>query len=404
MIFLWKKTKNGMCFVSYLIQSTFFIVFVLGTLLCLACKKQENTLIEQAPTPELSATESSTLATQNRLFAFTRSIDEPLVFFTDFDQIQNLHTEDFVPWTEAVSVTALAMQFSPPLFLVNKLGVLQFESDDTYKFVPIPLLQAVSAQDFFSTTQGLLFRTFRNELFNTSPHNPDKPAPFLCRYNPLTEQAYPILSTIDLQLPNEAQSTHFQKYKNSWLASFKTESENRTFFDYIELKNIFENDELRFTSISAEEFQKRATNEIIQPNGAANEPLQICLETIAASLEDGLQVFTHVYASDAESKKTYHLKTSVSTTQEQTAHAIWQDNKLFFLLQTGLLYIAEWQENSVVLEKRQLLPLPDQFVYTFFAIDTASQSLVAFWEEQRFFMLGKTGGIHMSLESLNLAF
>lgn len=388
---------------------TFFASFILSlvAILPLGCKKiAENEKSVTEALPEKSVSEQT-----EQCFVFRNG---GLQVCSD---ISALPKQDFYPWTEVENVNGMVL-LDTPLFLINKQGVLSFtEFADGIKPVlkPFPpAIEALTAQDFFLAGNALLFRTYKNSLFtDVSPSAAENPAPFLFKYNPVTETFSEAVTSADVGLPQNAQCTHLQKYRNEYLASFKTENDAQVDFTFFSCDT--PNDLLahRLHSISKGKFQDAAVPEEIEPTGKYTEPIKKLLAFFAKEVfsEATAKVRVAVHSVGGESKTIFAFSTKSKNSEQQNEADIQgvfdaKSNRLQILLPEGTLCSIVEKDSVPIMTKYELPKLPEGFVYTYFSVETfwnktsLDTVIIAFWEERNFFRIGRAGVITMPAKGL----
>lgn len=317
------------------------------------------------------------------------------------------------PWTEAAAASGICLSLKPALFLVNKVGVINFFADGSPEIHSASVFRSLSVSDFFNTTDGLLFRSYKNSLFSDTENVPT-PAPFLYKYNPITERCSPYKTAADLNLAETAQNTLLKKYGETWLASFKTESGNQVNFDYVSFsaltsipetvgavsKALFQDTAVPAKLVAGKSYTSKASTLLaalakkIFTQGTVTGKLLI---ELADTKGECTQIFECSETSaDADAVKT-----------EPIYYAAYDEDaaRLQLLSPTGLLQEMDGQ-NTVL--TYQLPALPDGFVYTYFSVEeftdgdreTAQSYIIAFFEKQDFFQIGCAGFLVLPAKGL----
>ncbi len=304
---------------------------------------------------------------------------------------------EFVPWTEAVRVSGLSLMHKPPVFLVNKAGILfPFKSADGNEQSAEPYILKdkiffkKTADGFYKTDLGQLIRLYTNTIFSSVDKSGEEL--LLCRYNSVNNNFIPIVNFKNFNLEPEAQLVNLE-YKEKWFASFKTEKYERVSFDYFSFKNFSELLKGDYVKISQDEFIKNTAP--IEVN--SSKPKDADLHEISALIINcGYKnIRADFFSPELKSKSvlSYIAKTSEGQDTEDSEITACACKFNFFdtlyavLLNTGKLSVFNEKEKTV--QYFELPELPKNMIYTYFVI--YDNILIAAWEEQVFFETGRAG-------------
>lgn len=304
-----------------------------------------------------------------------------------------------MPWTEAVRISGTGLMYERPIFLVNKSGVFSFftppaynsEGADFPELVPAGL--SLSCSGFYTSDAGVLIRFYQNTIFNKEEKTQ---APSLCRYEPVTRQIIPIVFPADFGLPSYAQLISFS-YSDKWFACFKTEETTSVDFKYFSFSEIKDISAGKYREISAEAFMRKTS------------PLILESAVFDKLIKNGEEAFSNLLKSiEEESVKIEYCNayaesfTTYIKNNSQTEYAADTEHEAFavktkapktgeiseaILLENGKLYANIKGSDKTAVKK--LPPLPERFVYTYFA--PCGNFIIAGWEEQDFFKVGRAG-------------
>ncbi len=358
----------------------FFLVYCTG-------KKDGNSfndsVVQGQAAPEVSQNEKQSPAVQYYLFSENGNL-------TEADSIESAPASPFTPWTEAVRVAGLAVMYEPPLFLVNKAGVLPACTIDLYPAVlKNKIAETKTADGFYKTELGLLVRFYKNTVF--SAVSADSDGFSLCRYNTVNNDFTPVISPADFKLEKEAQLVNLE-FTNKWFASFKTEKNDRITFNYFSFNSFDDVLKDNYMQISQDEFIKSTVP--IDLNSPQRENAGLT-EIRNALTECEYKNIRAEFFSEALQSKIILIKqdSGFENTEEITACICAFKNSSDLKITKAILF-ATGKMLFFNSESRQwfpyeLPPLPENTVYTYFAI--YENNIIAAWEEQRFFEVGKAG-------------
>lgn len=303
------------------------------------------------------------------------------------DNPASIPARTFRPWTEAVRVTDAAIIQGAPVFLINKLGIMAGGAAGSAPALHRDsLLAAATSGGIYRTDTGAGIRLFRNSIF-AEGEGPGGEQPCMIEWNPSTGSVSPWLSSLDFGLSKEAQMVALDRIGTRWYASFKTVTSSKVDFDYIEFQQFPQKGAP--ASAGMRKINQDQYISAITPFSFADAPEQLVslLEVIPEST--GLTVRT--YSRSAKAGQTYQRSGEGGSVD---ASAYVSDDRTAVLFSDGTFYYRP--DNTS--RKRVILRLPalsSGYVYTSFII--TGKSLLASWEEQRFYETGRAGLLETSL-------
>ncbi len=357
-------------------------------LLCFSCKKEaEKTAIVQQPAVQ---TESKPY----HWLYFTSGTDR--VLLKKVQRVAEIPPVRFIPWTKAVRVVDIGYD-KEPLFLINKCGIYTW--DDCIPNAPFAaqhqLFSLASAGGLYRVNDGYSVRIHQNSIF--SEKKALKNTHFLLRRENGSNVYTPEAEPSALDLPKEAQCTALQQVNNTWYACFKCDDGKSVSFYYRscdDFADLTKKDAVQYVSTVSKEAFRNAC----KPN--SYRLLPAILKNMADSIENTEPVYIRLFSHDS-AHTTFFLKSgSENANGTINAHAIFSKNEnqepfAALLLPDGAFFMNSGETGVKLLH---LPALPDNFVYTAFFIK--DNKIIAAWEEQDFFQVGRSGLFTASLDEL----
>ncbi len=315
------------------------------------------------------------------------------------------------PWTESIRISSsLSVKNDSKeydvYFTVNRSGLLIAKPS-----LPKKAVLAGDTQLFSKLTAGSLvcvdgfpvFHTYRNSFFSSKDKIIES-LPFLVQFHPETSIFLPLLYTKDLQVMDEAQVTDVQYTAGIWVASVKTETNDKTKFDYI---NFFSyeplvqfspakrNIVLETNTISAGEYRKMLT-----PAPFASAPAR--LKELYKRLPVNFPFYASVALPDGGSAVTY-LRGSAETDTPLPSQALLADTFSLAIFADGTCFFAGALPNNHILANGdpvafRLPKLPNGFTYG--NIGVSGTTLYISWEEGSFYETGRSGFLTVDLKEI----
>lgn len=315
------------------------------------------------------------------------------------------------PWTESIRISSsLSVKNDSKeydvYFTVNRSGLLIAKPS-----LPKKAVLAGDTQLFSKLTAGSLvcvdgfpvFHTYRNSFFSSKDKTIEN-LPFLVQFHPETSIFLPLLYTKDLQVMDEAQVTDVQYTAGIWVASVKTETNDKTKFDYI---NFFSyeplvqfspakrNIVLETNTISAGEYRKMLT-----PAPFASAPAR--LKELYKRLPVNFPFYASVALPDGGSAVTY-LRGSAETDTPLPSQALLADTFSLAIFADGTCFFAGALPNNYILANGEpvafrLPKLPNGFTYG--NIGVSGTTLYISWEEGSFYETGRSGFLTVDLKEI----
>ncbi|HNY20986.1 MAG TPA: hypothetical protein PKO22_02440 [Treponemataceae bacterium] len=292
----------------------------------------------------------------------------------------------FVPWTEAVRVSDAAVVNDVPAFLINRLGLMTgADADKASEMHTAQFFSQSTAAGILRVGDSTAVRMYRNSFFSEASPTDSGPNAFLAAYEPESGRFNALLSSADLGLEADAQCVSLDRFGSMWYASFKTVKGNKVDFDYLEFPEIPAKDKSSgavdlsgVKKLSSESFQKSVT-----PFGLSDVPET--LKPMIAKLPESLACTIRVYTDSTLSTQTY-ARRGEGDALEAVAYA--SKDRSAMLFSDGTFYYRG-NNSSDSIKTIQLPSLSRGYVYTSFIL--TGNTLLAAWEEQRFFETGRSG-------------
>lgn len=315
------------------------------------------------------------------------------------------------PWTESVRISSsLSIKNDSKdydvFFTVNKSGLLIAKPSSTKKAI-----LSSDAQLFSKLTAGSLvcvdgfpvFHTYRNSFFSGRDKIIES-LPFLVQYHPGTSIFLPLLYTKDLQIMNDAQVTDVHYTAGVWVASLKTETNDRTKFDYI---NFFSyeplvqfspakrNIVLETKKISVGDYRK-----LLTPSPFSAAPSR--LKDLYKRLPQNFPFYASVTLPNGGSAVTY-LSGSAENDTTLPSQALLADTFSLAVFSDGTCFFAGALPNHHILSNGEpvafrLPKLPIDFTYG--NIGVSGTTLYTSWEEGTFYETGRSGFLTVDLKEI----
>lgn len=379
---------------------SFFVFILLGFILSCDKKIQQNS---ENPEKTTSAVETNNAKTIS-FYSFENNT------VVQLESLSNLTQAVLEPWTESIRVSGIALNLKPAGFLVNKLGVLIFDEDLAPSLKKFPYFLDVTTQDFFVCDSNLFFRCYKNSIFSKielTPQIEKNGSPFLCQYDNIDKNISVIYNSKDLGLSALAQCTHLEQTGKKFLASFKTESPEKVSFDFFQIENLTSLNKSSIKSISKNQFQKLVTPIDIQIDKNYDTLLKTLISKLLenAELQEDVNLdITVNFAEKGEQKKfSKKAKNATNAISLNSQANYFEDNDyLQVLLPNGYLYTIKKDGDNFNFAKLKLPKLPVNFNYTYFTFEKTETGafLIACWEENQFFYVGRSGLIKMPAKGL----
>lgn len=302
----------------------------------------------------------------------------------------------FKPWTESVRAVDMTYIDGRPAILVNRLGVMLGKtSQEGARLHRLPREFAdATAGGFVAQDGGYGVRLYRNETFyrnggetdNAEVNASQTPAviPFLLRFGSNSGIFEPWLYARDLGASEIAHCVALDRVGPKWYASFKSETASRVDFTYLE-----------FDSLPNEESSVKPTirtidadswREAVRP--FAFSELPSVLASLFASVPEDASLSIR---ARGRTEGFAAIWTREGEGQSLSVEAIVGKRQAAALFSDGTFIVSNGSDTKAF----KLPKLSPGYAYGVFMI--AGESLVAAWEEQRFFETGRTGLLEIAL-------
>lgn len=292
----------------------------------------------------------------------------------------------FLPWTEAVRVSDAAIVDNAPALLINRLGLMTTGSAGGASALHTDsLFSQATAAGICKTATGTAIRFYRNSFFAADGDASGSGGPFLARYDAAAGTFSVLLKAQDLAQDPDAQCVALDRLDSDWFASFKTDKGGKVEFNYLKFAQIPEReasgaapDISGMRTISKDEYQRSVT-----PTAVSRGPE--ALASLLAKIPSQAPLALRVYSRSMKSTRAY-ARAGDGDALEGTAYV--SDDKAAVLFADGTFYICP-DNSSGKVHTIKLPALSQGYVYTTFVL--AGNTLLAAWEEQRFFETGRAG-------------
>lgn len=302
----------------------------------------------------------------------------------------------FKPWTESVRAVDMAYIDGRPAILVNRLGVMLGKtSQEGAIFHRLPREFADATAGGFVVQDGEYgVRLYRNETFyrnggengnagGNASHTPDV-IPFLLRFGGQSGVFEPWLYARDLGASEIAHCVALDRVGPKWYASFKSETSSRVDFTYLEFDSLRIGESSVKPAIRA--IDADSWREAVRPFAFSELPSALAALFVSVPDDTALSIrargltegFAAVWTREGEG-------------QSLTVEAIVAKRQAAALFSDGTFIVSNGSDAKAF----KLPKLSPGYAYGVFMITAGS--LVAAWEEQRFFETGRTGLLEIAL-------
>jgi hypothetical protein len=299
----------------------------------------------------------------------------------------------FLPWTEAIRVSDAAIVENSPALLINRLGLMTSGSSDSASALHTDsLFQTATAAGICKTDTGTAIRFYRNSFFAAdSGEQGDSGGVCLAGYAPDSGKFSVVLRAADLGRDGEAQCVALDRVGPSWFASFKSERGGKVDFSYLTFASIPERgpsdsspDITGVRTISKDEYQRSVTPAAVSSAGES-------LVSLLSKIPSLPPLTLRVYSRSMKSTRVY-TRSGEGTSVEGWAYV--SDDKTAVLFADGTFCVCP-DNSSGTVHTLKLPALSTGYVYTSFIL--TGSTLLAAWEEQRFFETGRAGILEIPL-------
>lgn len=313
---------------------------------------------------------------------------KPWYYFSDqgihaVSSPRSIPARSFVPWTEAVRVSDVAVLPDGPVFLINRLGVMAPGS----QYIPPVLAEdrnffpGQTAAGFVLTGDYVAIHLYRNSFFSqTAGTSGDD---YLIRYSPVTATFSPLARTSNLGLPPESQCSGLEYAEDRWYAAFKVQRDNRTEFVYRSFSTL--PPEQAIDPSGSETLEAAVYQEAVMPRSWGALPEQ--LRTLLTAIPESTPLSIRLYPAGRGTTRTY-IRDGEGNYRE--GYAYIHGSEAAVLFSDGTLFL---DRNGMKAYK--LPPLSGGYRYTGFLV--SGTVLLAAWEEQRFYETGRAGILEIPL-------
>ena len=326
--------------------------------------------------------------------------------FIEIDLPQNVPDTAIKPWTEAIRLCSAGTSEDISCALVNKLGILDFSSDNPFLVKDTQLFNNVTSDTLLFTPDGPAFHLYRNTLFNGNSQKQEEARPLIAIYDSNRKICVPTLYYQDFGISSEAQITNILPKNGHWFAVIKSTEKDKTNFTYLKFATPTADGSIpnpkeaviTTTEIDADTFRK-----IQMPEAFQNAPdiLKQLFSSIPYDFEFYLSArikgqIVPVLFDNTELQSPsggYTCQGYAEVISDTQAAALFSDGTTY--ITNSLLTDAPLSEGITVF---RLPKLPAGFVYTEMTI--SGSTLYAGWEQSDFYKVGKSGFIKVNLEEI----
>lgn len=365
-----------------LLKVRFFPVLLASVLLFAACANKEA---EPKTVSLTEKTETETKPLNIVWYYFTQDTASETPCLKKADSPEKVPERDFVPWTEAIRVSGLGLMYDPPLFLVNRAGILPaFSIEEEPRIELKSEFYTKTAEGFYKTGLGSLLRLYTNTIF--SPILPDEGHSSLLRYNSINGELLSLVRPEHFKLANTSQLSALE-FDKKWFASFKTEQDDHVKFDYFSFSSFEELLKGNYSVISQEEFiNASAPITALQDKDGIGKIFNMSGKNIKAELfSEKLKTKQVIFYRNSQTSYPGDFEITASVCEFKPESP--KNSFKAVLLESGRLFYTEIQNKEW--KEISLPQLPEGLIYTYFVIKNGI--IIAAWEEQRFFETGRSG-------------
>lgn len=357
------------------------IAFLLSILLLatFSCKNRVVSQTEQDSSIKKTENTVATKSSSSHWFYFSEngihSVSNP----------SEIPSTSFKPWTEAIRVSDVSIINSSPVLLINRLGIMTSGSPG---YPPSlhkdSLFSGTTAAGLYRTEKGTAIRLYKNTFFSEKKAG-NTNLTCLANYDPTSGTFSPFLSAKDFGLDDTNQCVALDRIGSRWYASFKGETNSKVDFTYLEFED-FPIPESEASASSRSDLRKISSEtyqESVRPFPLSRAPEQL-LELLS-SIPESTSVNIKLYSRSTKSVQNF-IRQGESTPVD--AHAFVSEDRTAVLFSDGTFLYRPDNSSS----NRMILKLPalsSGYVYTTFVL--SGKTLLAAWEEQRFFETGRAG-------------
>lgn len=316
------------------------------------------------------------------------------------------------PWTESIRISSIGQtalidstqkNTAPKAYaLVNRCGIVEFDSDKAVLFPDNLLFKDSTAEQIVFMNGNPVFSLYKNDFFNEKFSAQEKnSSSILVQFDTKSESFFPIITTESFNLNSNSQVNDFYWDGTFWYYCIKESQKEKTIFSYIKwnpkksLLSILPADTPKKIDVQESSETEFRIKKAVTPFGSAPERIKKLLSPLPKNFNFYLEVKTaggpspRYYEKNSPDGDT-PLEGKVQLSDSWVA-AIFKDGTMYF---SGSLYNRRMLNNSKPIALR-LPRLPDGFTYTDFGISDGH--LYASWEEESFFETGRSGFLSVDL-------
>ncbi|MBO7136163.1 MAG: hypothetical protein J6V73_06005, partial [Spirochaetaceae bacterium] len=324
----------------------------------------------------------------------------------EIESPSELPTQIFRPWTETLRVSGAAKINNNSYFLINRLGLALLP--DSLENQPELITDAMyftdtTASNLVSVENNPVFHVYRNSFFNSKAS--EAPLPFLIQYRAENKIFFPLLRVTDLELNPEAETVHLMYDGSSWAASFKTSTQDKINFTYLQffsyeplisLTGMPKPGQIQKQELSIDLFKQIVCNYEFEK---APERVRKLLAQIPPKFSLDLY-----YSSEKTGTPVNYVRQGSAENALLFKGAVKDFGTcIISLFEDGTTYFSGALPNNYILRNGKpvvfrLPKLPKGFIYNDFVI--SGNILYAAWEEEFFYQTARAGFISVDLKKL----
>lgn len=290
----------------------------------------------------------------------------------------------FLPWTEAIRASDTANIGGKPSILINKLGLMTGSSETEASALRCdPLFKSGTAAGIYDTGSLTAIRFYRNSFFADGTDGSDGDGTFLASFDGATGAFGREYASRDFGLDPASQCVALDRVGSMWYASFKNETAGKVDFTYLEFEAFPKKTDSSFDLSGLRKITSESYQKSVAPFTWSEAPES--LRTILAGIPETTAFSLKTRSDSALSSQTY-VKSGEGVPVDGTAYL--SDNLTAVLFADGT-FLVRSKSASGAITSIKLPAMAQGYVYTYFTV--TATTLIAAWEEQRFFETGRAG-------------
>lgn len=367
-----------------------FIAVFIFTLTAVSCSSKKSGSEQQPP---------AKLSVKNHIWYYFTADG-----FEKTDLPQNAPKTAECPWTEARRISSAASSVSEnsgahSYAVVNKLGILSFESDGPHLYKDVSFFSEYSAGSLVFSAGKPVFNLYRSTFFNeVAASSSNASRPFLVEFNPESGMFFPLVTYENLGLLPADQITGFFWNGTTWSCSVKKTEAGKVSFSYFfweppvaltELSPALSYETFIFSPCTEAQYRKINLPLLFDAAPAG-------LAELLSPIPEEFSFYVSWRDNSGTSPVNYFQQGSGGITLNAKAARIPVEQYTAAVFSDGTVYI---KKDSAAQQAAFRLPKPPAgFCYGEFAV--ADGMLYVAWEETSFFKTGRAGFISVGLSEV----